>query len=45
MAKYLTKTSFSASGTQALLKEGGTSRQKLVKDMAARLGGNIECFY
>ena len=45
MAKYLVKASYTAKGTEGLLKEGGTSRQKLVEGMAAKLGGSVECFY
>lgn len=45
MAKYLINATYTAEGTQGLLKEGGTSRQKVIEEMAAKLGGRIECFY
>jgi uncharacterized protein with GYD domain len=45
MAKYLVNATYTAEGTQGLLKEGGTNRQKLVEDMVSRLGGSVECFY
>jgi len=45
MAKYLINATYTAEGTRGLLKEGGTSRQKLVEEMASKLGGSVECFY
>jgi uncharacterized protein with GYD domain len=42
MAKYLVNATYTAEGTQGLLKEGGTSRQKLIEEM---VGGSLECFY
>jgi uncharacterized protein with GYD domain len=45
MAKYLVNATYTAEGTQGLLKEGGTSRQKLIEEMVVKLGGSLECFY
>ena len=45
MPKYLVNASYSSKGTRGLLQEGGTSRQKLVEEMASQLGGNVESFY
>ena len=45
MAKYLINATYTPEGTQGLLKEGGTSRQKLIEGMTSKLGGSIECFY
>lgn len=45
MSKYLVNASYTSEGTRGLLKEGGTSRQQMVQDMAKKLGGKIEFFY
>jgi uncharacterized protein with GYD domain len=45
MSKYLVNASYTAEGTRGLLKEGGTSRQQMVSDMAKKLGGKVEFFY
>ncbi len=45
MAKYLVNASYTSEGTRGLLKEGGTSRQQMVQDIAKKLGGKIEFFY
>jgi len=45
MAKYLVNASYTAEGTRGLMKEGGTSRQHMVQEMAKKLGGNVEFFY
>ncbi|MBR9999318.1 MAG: GYD domain-containing protein [Cyclobacteriaceae bacterium] len=45
MSKYLVNASYTSEGTRGLLKEGGTSRQLMVKDMVEKLGGSLEFFY
>jgi uncharacterized protein with GYD domain len=45
MAKYLVKGSYTADGTKALLKEGGSSRRAVVEKMVSGLGGKVEAFY
>lgn len=45
MPKFLVNASYSSEGTRGLLKEGGTSRQIMVKDMISRTGGKLEFFY
>ncbi len=45
MAKYLFQVSYTAAGTQGLLKEGGTSRRALLEQITKKLGGSLETFY
>jgi uncharacterized protein with GYD domain len=45
MAKYMIKASYTADGTKALLKEGGSSRRATVQKMVGGLGGKVEAFY
>jgi uncharacterized protein with GYD domain len=45
MSKYLVNASYSSEGTRGLLKEGGTSREMMIRDMIARAGGKLEFFY
>ena len=45
MAKYLIKASYTVEGTKGLLKEGGSSRRAVVKQMIEGLGGKLETFY
>jgi uncharacterized protein with GYD domain len=45
MAKYMYRVSYTQSGIQGVMKEGGTSRKDFVEKMAAQLGGSIESFY
>jgi uncharacterized protein with GYD domain len=45
MSKYLVNASYSSEGTRGLLKEGGTSRHIMVKEMVARIGGKLEFFF
>ncbi len=45
VAKYLIKASYTLQGTKGLLKEGGSSRRALVKQMVEGLGGKLEAFY
>ena len=45
MAKYLIQASYTFQGTKGLLKEGGSSRRALVKQMVDGLGGKLEAFY
>jgi len=45
MSKYMYRVSYTQSGIQGVLKEGGTSRKDFVEKMAAGMGGTIESFY
>jgi uncharacterized protein with GYD domain len=45
MPKYMYRVSYTQSGIQGVMKEGGTSRKELVEKMAAQMGGSIEAFY
>ncbi len=45
MAKYLFQVSYTAAGTQGLLKEGGTARRALLEQITKNLGGSLEAFY
>lgn len=45
MPKYLFRASYTASGAAGLLKEGGTSRAKVVEALAASVGGSVETMY
>jgi uncharacterized protein with GYD domain len=45
MPKFLFKVSYSQSGVQGLLKEGGSSRRALVEKITADMGGSLEAFY
>ena len=45
MKKYLITGTYSAEGTKALIKEGGTKRKNAIDKMLAGLGGKVESFY
>jgi uncharacterized protein with GYD domain len=45
MALYLWTASYSVSGTQGLLKEGGSKRRDAVKQMVEKAGGKLHSFY
>jgi uncharacterized protein with GYD domain len=45
MAKYLYQASYTKSGLDGLLKEGGSRRQEAVARAAESLGGKLEAFY
>lgn len=45
MAKYLFSGSYMQSGLQGLLKEGGSKRREVVKNLLVDLGGSLENFY
>ncbi len=45
MAKFLIKASYTAEGTKALTKEGGSRRKEAVEKMVSGLGGKLEAFY
>ena len=45
MAKYLLQASYTAAGTQGLLKEGGTSRRSTVEQVIRGMGGTLDAFY
>ncbi|MEA2629402.1 MAG: hypothetical protein QOJ10_1862 [Chloroflexota bacterium] len=45
MAKYLVEASYSQAGLQALVKDGGTGRHKVVEAAVKALGGHLDVFY
>ncbi len=45
MAKYLFHGSYTQTGIQGVLKDGGTGRRKAVDALAASLGGRVESMY
>jgi uncharacterized protein with GYD domain len=45
MAKYLWQVSYTSSGAQGLMKEGGSARRALVQQLVAKAGGKLESFY
>ena len=45
MAKYLIQGSYTQSGVQGLIKEGGTGRADTIGKLLADLGGSLEAFY
>src|SRR5262249_54749467 len=45
MAKYLFQVSYTAQGSQGLLKRGGSKRRARAEQAAKSVGGKIESFY
>lgn len=45
MAKFLVQGTYSAEGTQGLIKEGGSGRKAAVKSAIKGLGGKLESMY
>ncbi|MGE5232082.1 MAG: GYD domain-containing protein [Deltaproteobacteria bacterium] len=45
MPHYLWHASYTAEGTQGLMKEGGSKRREAVKQMIERGGGKLHAFY
>lgn len=45
MARYLFRTSYTRAGVAGLLKEGGTGRQRALRQTVEGLGGALEGFY
>jgi uncharacterized protein with GYD domain len=45
MPKFLIKASYTAQGTQGLLKEGGTKRREAAEAVIKSGGGTMESFY
>lgn len=45
MAKYLLKASYSVDGMKGVMKQGGTSRVKVVEGALEGVGGSLESFY
>jgi uncharacterized protein with GYD domain len=45
MPKYLFMASYTQSGVQGLLKDGGTGRRKAVEQLAKGFGGSLDAFY
>jgi uncharacterized protein with GYD domain len=45
MPKYMIEATYTKTGAEGLLKEGGTGRRAAVEKMATDLGGKLEAFY
>jgi uncharacterized protein with GYD domain len=45
MAKYLIEASYSQVGLQALVRDGGTGRKKVVEAAIKALGGHLDSMY
>ena len=45
MAKYLLQVSYTPSGAQGVMKEGGSSRRDMVAKLLADVGGTLDEFY
>jgi uncharacterized protein with GYD domain len=45
MPKYLVNASYTQTGVQGILKEGGSSRRDFIGKLLADLGGSLEAFY
>ena len=45
MAKYLLQVSYTASGAQGVMKEGGSSRRDMIAKLLADAGGTLDEFY
>lgn len=45
MPKYMVKVSYQADGVRGLLKEGGTKRSSVVRQLIEGQGGSVEAFY
>jgi uncharacterized protein with GYD domain len=45
MPLYLWQANYTSSGTQGLLKDGGTKRRDIVKQMVEKAGGKLVSFY
>ena len=45
MAKYLWQANYVGEGLRGLLKEGGSSRRAVVKEIIDSMGGKLEAFY
>jgi uncharacterized protein with GYD domain len=45
MPKYLVEASYTREGVAGVLAKGGSSRRDAVAEMAAALGGQLECFF
>jgi uncharacterized protein with GYD domain len=45
MPKYLIKATYTQSGVQGILKEGGSSRRDFIGKLLSDLGGTLESFY
>ncbi len=45
MPKYLFAATYSAEGMKGLLREGGSSRESMIADIAKNLDGSLEAFY
>ncbi len=45
MSKYLIKASYSPEGMKGVMAKGGNARVDAIKQLAASVGGSLECFY
>jgi uncharacterized protein with GYD domain len=44
VARYLWQVTYTAEGASGLMKDGGTKRRQVVRNLVERLGGKIELF-
>lgn len=45
MPKYLSRASYTSSGVQGLLKDGGTKRRQAIEQLITAGGGSLEAVY
>jgi uncharacterized protein with GYD domain len=45
MAKFMVKANYKTKGVKGVMKEGGTGRRAVVKQLVESLGGKLESFY
>jgi len=45
VARYLIKVSYGVDGVRGVLKEGGTGRSTIVRQLIESVGGTLESFY
>jgi uncharacterized protein with GYD domain len=45
MARFLIQLSYTAEGAKGLLKDGGSTRRKVVENVLAPFNGKLEAFY
>ncbi|MES3002582.1 MAG: GYD domain-containing protein [Pseudomonadota bacterium] len=45
MAKYMLRVKYTAEGAKGLMKDGGSARRSVAKNLAESVGGKIESFH
>lgn len=45
MPKYLLQVTYTQTGVQGVLKEGGTARREAIRQAAESIGGSLDAFY